>query len=172
MGEKNKQKIGLFLQYGSLGKLNTVWKIFCEFSLVWLEFYKAVIHDYAGKASIIWYSITALNLSLSFSLSSYFPILLNCYYGILFYYSNYVPTTQPTTVSYTINKCSAGIQLYPLLQLLLIRFLSADICRIRLDYDLFVLTAPNAVQATQGQCDTDVMTVRDRAHNEKLRDSL
>jgi len=77
--------------------------------------------------------------SVSTSLSS---VNQNCTYIVNpGYPSNYVPTTQPTTVSYTINKCSA------------------DICRIRLDYDLFVLTAPNAVQATQGQCDTDVMTM-------------
>merc|ERR1719308_242012 len=57
--------------------------------------------------------------SVSTSLSS---VNQNCTYIVNpGYPSNYVPTTQPTTVSYTINKCSA------------------DICRIRLDYDLFVL---------------------------------
>merc|ERR1719244_1204236 len=57
------------------------------------------------------------------------------------YPSNYAPTSTPTTLTYTINKCSN------------------DICRIRLDYDLFVLTAPLTPQATQGQCSTDVMTL-------------
>merc|ERR1719342_428370 len=40
------------------------------------------------------------------------------------YPSNYAPTSTPSTVSYTIEKCST------------------DICRIRLDYESFVLTAP------------------------------
>jgi len=57
------------------------------------------------------------------------------------YPSNYVPSSTPTTLTYTINKCSS------------------DICRIRLDYDLFVLTAPLTAQATQGQCSTDYMTL-------------
>ena len=35
-----------------------------------------------------------------------------------------------------------------------------DICRIRLDYDTFVLTQPDTNQATQGQCLVDIMTVR------------
>ena len=33
------------------------------------------------------------------------------------------------------------------------------ICYLRLDYDLFVLTAPLTAATTQGQCDTDYMTV-------------
>ena len=57
------------------------------------------------------------------------------------YPSNYVPSSSPTTLTYTVNKCST------------------DICRIRLDYELFVLTAPLTAAATQGQCSTDVMTV-------------
>jgi len=50
------------------------------------------------------------------------------------------------TLSYTIRKCSC------------------DICRIRLDYESFVLdgpTTPDATnQATSGQCATDVMTIQ------------
>jgi len=58
--------------------------------------------------------------------------------------SNFEPTTRPTTVTYTVNKCSA------------------DICRIRLDYEQFVLTQPTAgggAADTQGNCGTDVMTL-------------
>merc|ERR1712168_351547 len=55
--------------------------------------------------------------SVSSSLSS---VNQNCTYIVNpGYPSNYAPTTTPTSVSYTINKCSS------------------DICRIRLDYDLF-----------------------------------
>jgi len=50
------------------------------------------------------------------------------------YPSNYAPTSTPATVSYTIEKCST------------------DICRIRLDYESFVLTAPITPDATSGQC--------------------
>jgi len=57
------------------------------------------------------------------------------------YPSNYVPSSTPATLTYTINKCSS------------------DICRIRLDYDLFVLTAPLTAATTQGQCSTDYMTL-------------
>ena len=73
------------------------------------------------------------------------------------YPSNYVPSSTPATLTYTVNKCSS------------------DICRIRsvimyylpqcahlvlrLDYDLFVLTAPLTAATTQGQCSTDYMTV-------------
>jgi len=57
------------------------------------------------------------------------------------YPSNYAPTSTPSTLSYTISKSSD------------------DICRIRLDYDAFVLTAPSAVQATKGQCLTESMTI-------------
>ena len=57
------------------------------------------------------------------------------------YPANYVPSSTPSTLTYTVNKCST------------------DICRIRLDYDLFVLTAPLAAATTQGQCSTDVMTL-------------
>merc|ERR1719320_692606 len=68
------------------------------------------------------------------------------------------PTTTPMTLSYTINKCSS------------------DICRIRLDYDQFVLSPPvtTGADATpavvggpdvatdiaiDGQCQTDMMTI-------------
>jgi len=57
------------------------------------------------------------------------------------YPSNYVPTSTPATVSYTIDKCSD------------------DICRIRLDFDAFVLNAPSTVVTTQGQCIDEVMTI-------------
>jgi len=74
------------------------------------------------------------------------------------YPSSYIPTTTPMTVSYTINKCSS------------------DICRVRLDYDQFVLSPPvtTAADATpavvggpdvatdiaiDGQCQTDIMTI-------------
>jgi len=57
------------------------------------------------------------------------------------YPSTYVPTTTPSTLTYTIAKCQD------------------DICRIRLDYDTFVLTAPEAGTAgTEGQCKTDRLT--------------
>jgi len=55
--------------------------------------------------------------------------------------SNYAPTTTPNTVSYTISKSSS------------------DICRIRLDYESFVLTQPLTALATQGQCSTEFMTL-------------
>jgi len=62
--------------------------------------------------------------------------------------SNYAPTNTPTTVTYTIEKCSS------------------DICRIRLDYDTLILTQPTTVitSTTIGQCATDrlEMTVTDR----------
>jgi len=56
--------------------------------------------------------------------------------------SNYAPSSTPTTLTYTIKKCSD------------------DICRIRLDYDLFVLTTPNTANAQTGQCTTDKMTIK------------
>jgi len=68
------------------------------------------------------------------------------------YPSNYAPTSTPTTVTYTINKCSN------------------DICRIRLDYDSFVLDGPVTTIvgniATSGQCSTDrlTMTTTDRTN--------
>lgn len=77
--------------------------------------------------------------SISSSLSA---VNQNCTYIVNpGYPSNYAPTSTPTSVSYTVNKCST------------------DICRIRLDFDLFVLTAPSTVTATQGQCTTDLMTI-------------
>jgi len=59
------------------------------------------------------------------------------------YPSNYAPTSTPSTVTYTINKSSN------------------DICRIRLDYDTFVLDGPVAstTAATGGQCTTDRFTM-------------
>jgi len=61
------------------------------------------------------------------------------------YPSNYAPTSTPTTLTYTINKSAD------------------DICRIRLDYDQFVLTSPTtpiaADKATSGQCATDRFTM-------------
>jgi len=59
------------------------------------------------------------------------------------YPSNYAPTSTPSTVTYTINKSSN------------------DICRIRLDYDTFVLDGPVAstTAATGGQCQTDRFTM-------------
>jgi len=53
------------------------------------------------------------------------------------YPSNYVPTSTPSTLTYTIAKCQD------------------DICRIRLDYDTFILTQPVTPMATAGQCTAD-----------------
>eukprot|EP00090_Calanus_glacialis_P002293 TRINITY_DN1170_c0_g1_i1.p1 TRINITY_DN1170_c0_g1~~TRINITY_DN1170_c0_g1_i1.p1 ORF type:complete len:249 (-),score=15.37 TRINITY_DN1170_c0_g1_i1:666-1370(-) len=63
------------------------------------------------------------------------------------YPSNYAPTSTPATVTYTIEKSSA------------------DICRIRLDYDTLILTQPTAVTtvASAGQCATDVLTLKTTA---------
>jgi len=58
------------------------------------------------------------------------------------YPSNYAPSSTPTTLTYTVKKCSE------------------DICRIRLDYDVFTLTTPNTANAKGGQCDTDKMTIK------------
>jgi len=57
--------------------------------------------------------------------------------------SNYAPTSTPSTLTYTISKSSG------------------DICRIRLDYDTFVLDGPEiaTTQATGGQCNVDRMTM-------------
>jgi len=63
------------------------------------------------------------------------------------YPSNYAPTSTPNTVSYTIEKCSC------------------DVCRIRLDYEVFQLTTPFTGTGTvttgpaNGQCNTDYMTI-------------
>jgi len=57
------------------------------------------------------------------------------------YPSNYAPSSTPTTLTYTVKKCQD------------------DICRLRLDYDLFVLTTPNTADAKTGQCDTDKMSI-------------
>lgn len=54
------------------------------------------------------------------------------------YPSNYVPTSTPNTLTYTIAKCQD------------------DICRVRLDFDTFEMTAPSSGGvADEGQCDTD-----------------
>merc|ERR1719150_3422114 len=58
------------------------------------------------------------------------------------YPSTYAPTSTPATVSYTINKCSC------------------DVCRLRLDFEEFQLTAPNTAAAPFGTCNTDVMTMK------------
>eukprot|EP00091_Calanus_sinicus_P004300 TRINITY_DN14551_c0_g1_i1.p1 TRINITY_DN14551_c0_g1~~TRINITY_DN14551_c0_g1_i1.p1 ORF type:complete len:184 (+),score=30.52 TRINITY_DN14551_c0_g1_i1:164-715(+) len=61
------------------------------------------------------------------------------------YPSNYVATTPPSVLTYTINKATT------------------DVCRIRLDYDEFTLTVPSATQASQGQCSEYMtMTTTDR----------
>jgi len=67
------------------------------------------------------------------------------------YPSNYAPTSTPTTLTYNIEKCSC------------------DVCRIRLDYEVFQLTTPitgNGAAATgqNGQCFTDYMTIKTTAH--------
>lgn len=56
--------------------------------------------------------------------------------------SNYAPSSTPTTLTYTVKKCSD------------------DICRLRLDYDLFTLTTPSTATAKDGQCTTDKMTIK------------
>jgi len=58
------------------------------------------------------------------------------------YPSNYAPSSTPTTLTYTVKKSQS------------------DVCRIRLDYDLFVLTTPNTANAKTGQCTTDKMSVK------------
>merc|ERR1719430_2068387 len=63
------------------------------------------------------------------------------------YPSNYAPTSTPATVSYTISKSQS------------------DVCRIRLDYDLFVLTTPLAAAADQGQCSPDVFKITTTAES-------
>ena len=56
------------------------------------------------------------------------------------YPSNYVPTSTPNTLTYTIAKCQD------------------DICRVRLDFDTFELTSPSSGGvADEGQCDTDML---------------
>lgn len=67
------------------------------------------------------------------------------------YPSNYAPTSTPSVISYTIQKCSC------------------DVCRIRLDYEVFQLTTPFTAQGTAttgpvtGQCNIDFMTVETTA---------
>jgi len=53
------------------------------------------------------------------------------------YPSNYAQTRTPTLLDYTIRKCSS------------------DICRVRLDYELFVLDGPDRI----GKCSGDSMTI-------------
>lgn len=68
------------------------------------------------------------------------------------YPSNYAPTSTPTTLTYDIEKCSC------------------DVCRIRLDYEVFQLTTPftgagaAATPVANGQCNTDYMTIKTTAH--------
>ena len=66
------------------------------------------------------------------------------------YPSNYVPTSTPNTLTYTISKCQD------------------DICRIRLDYDTFTLTSPKSgTAATEGQCSTDQLVFTTTAESNK-----
>jgi len=65
------------------------------------------------------------------------------------YPSTYVPTNTPTTLTYTIEKCSC------------------DICRIRLDYEVFQLTTPLSTVGNTintGACVTDQMVLTTTAH--------
>jgi len=60
------------------------------------------------------------------------------------YPSNYAPSTTPNTITYTINKAQT------------------DVCRIRLDYDQFVLDGPvstGTAATTSGMCSTDRFTM-------------
>ena len=76
-----------------------------------------------------------------------------------YFLSNYATAG---TLSYTIKKCSCGNNLR-VCYVFHTNFLISDICRIRLDYESFVLDGPTtpiaANQATSEQCATDVMTV-------------
>lgn len=65
------------------------------------------------------------------------------------YPSTFTPTSTPTTLTYTIEKESC------------------DICRIRLDYEVFQLTTPLtdvALGTNTGACNTDFMTITTTAH--------
>jgi len=72
------------------------------------------------------------------------------------YPSNYVPSSPPTTVSFTIQKTSC------------------DVCRLRLDFEVFILTIPTSsaqvtwggatIGPTWGICNTDYMTIKTTAH--------
>jgi len=65
------------------------------------------------------------------------------------YPSTYVPTSTPTTLTYTIEKCSC------------------DVCRLRLDYEVFQLTTGNTnVGATinTGACNVDYLLMTTTAH--------
>merc|ERR1719422_1474088 len=65
------------------------------------------------------------------------------------YPSTYVPTNTPTTLSYTIEKCSC------------------DICRIRLDYEVFQLTTALTTSGAlihTGACTTDYLVMTTTAH--------
>jgi len=59
------------------------------------------------------------------------------------YPSNYAPTTTPATISFTVQKTSC------------------DVCRLRLDFEDFQLTAQ---ATTTGYCSTDFFTMRTTAH--------
>merc|ERR1711884_902288 len=72
------------------------------------------------------------------------------------YPSNYAPTTTPATISYTIQKTSC------------------DVCRLRLDFEVFILTVPSCaaqfavngvtVGPAWGICNTDYMNIKTTAH--------
>jgi len=65
------------------------------------------------------------------------------------YPSTYVPTNTPTTLTYTIEKCSC------------------DICRIRLDYEVFQLTTAlttSGALINSGACTTDYLVMTTTAH--------
>ena len=62
-------------------------------------------------------------------------------YFLKYFLSNYAPSSTPTTLTYTVKKSQT------------------DVCRLRLDYDLFVLTTPSTADAATGQCNTDKMSV-------------
>ena len=93
-------------------------------------------------------------------------------YTILF--SNYATAG---SLQYTIRKCSnGGIRSTDSVERDLCHI--SDICRVRLDYESFILDGPvppgpaadtDANQATSGQCATDRMTVRIRDRQDKLR---
>ena len=51
-------------------------------------------------------------------------------------FSNYAPTTTPATISYTINKCSCGKSTKEP-KLKNSKYSVLDVCRIRLDYEVF-----------------------------------
>jgi len=62
------------------------------------------------------------------------------------YPSNYAPSSTPATVTYTVNKASC------------------DVCRLRLDFEAFQLTAPELAANPRGKCSTDYMILKTTAH--------